>query len=38
VAHADQAPTYGVGLHSNIVTASFLAFVAAMNRNGALKG
>ena len=36
VAHADQAPTYGVGLHSNIVTASFLAFVAAMNRNGAL--
>lgn len=37
VAHADQAPTYGVGLHSNIVTASFLAFVAAMNRNGALK-
>ena len=36
VAHPDQAPTYGVGLHSNIVTASFLAFVAAMNRNGAL--
>jgi 2-isopropylmalate synthase len=38
VAHADQAPTYGVGLQSNIVTASFLAFVAAMNRNGALNG
>lgn len=37
VAHPDQAPTYGVGLHSNIVTASFLAFVAAMNRNGVLK-
>ena len=36
VAHPDQAPTYGVGLHSNIVTASFLAFVAAMNRNSAL--
>ena len=37
VAHPDQAPTYGVGMHSNIVTAPFLAFVAAMNRNGALK-
>ena len=34
VAHADHAPTYGVGIHENIVTASLLAVVSGMNRSG----
>ncbi|GHA68165.1 2-isopropylmalate synthase [Formosimonas limnophila] len=34
VAHADYAPAYGVGIHENIVTASLLAVVSAMNRSG----
>ncbi|TDR32743.1 2-isopropylmalate synthase [Hydromonas duriensis] len=36
VAHADFAPAYGVGIHENIVTASLLAVVSAMNRSGVL--
>ena len=36
VAHVDHAPTYGVGVHENIVTASLLAVVSAINRSEAI--
>jgi 2-isopropylmalate synthase len=36
VGHVDHAPTYGVGVHENIVTASLLAVVSAINRSEAI--
>lgn len=33
VGHTDAAPSYGVGVHENIVTASLLAVISAINRN-----
>ncbi|MGL4767987.1 MAG: 2-isopropylmalate synthase [Formosimonas sp.] len=36
VAHIDHAPAYGVGVHENIVTASLLAVISAINRSSAV--
>lgn len=35
IAHADHPPAYGVGIDANIVTASLIAVVSAINRNSA---
>lgn len=32
IAHADRMPTYGVGIDENIVTASLIAVISAINR------